>query len=59
MTGAGKTVYKGEWYVFFAKELREHFGIYLFQVLAPSQRMEYKFNPQFIERIDVNDFVYN
>ena len=59
MAGAGGKFYKGDCYVFSARELRQHFGIYLLRGLAPSPRKDYKFNPQFIERIDVNDFVYN
>ena len=59
MAGAGKKVYKGEWVIFSARELRQHFGIYLLQGLAPSPRIEYKFNPQCRDRIAGNDFVYN
>ena len=59
MSGAGKKVYKGGWYVFSARYLRHNFGIYLLQGLAPSPRIENKFNPQFRDRIAGNDFVYN
>ena len=59
MAGAGKKVYKGEWYVFYARELMQKFGIYLLQGLAPSPRIEYNFNPQCRDRIAGNDFVYN
>ena len=59
MVGAGKKVYKGEWDIFSAIELRQHFGIYLLQGLAPLPRIEYKFNPQCRDRIAGNDFVYN
>ena len=57
MSGAGKKVYKGEWDIFSAGELRQHFGIYLLQGLAPSPRIEYKFNPECRYRISGNDFV--
>ena len=45
MSGAGKKVYKGEWYVFSARYLRHNFGIYLLQGLAPSPRIENKLIP--------------
>ena len=59
MEGAGKKVYKGEWDVFSARELKQNFGIYLLQGLAPSPRIKYKFNPQCRDIIAGNDFVYN
>ena len=57
MAGAGKKVYKGEWDVFSARELRQNFGIYLLQGLAPSPRIKCKFNPQCRDRIAGNYFV--
>ena len=57
MSGAGKKVYKREWDNLSARELRQHFGICLFQGLAPSPRIEYKFNPQCRDIIAGNDFV--
>ena len=59
MAGAGKKVYKGEWYIFSYIYLRQHFGSYLLQGLAPSPRIEYKFNTQCRDIIAGNDFVYN
>ena len=59
ITGAGKKVYNVEWGVFSARESRQHFGIYLLQGLAPLPKIEYKFNPQYRDRITGNYFVYN
>ena len=59
MEGAGKKVYKGKWDIFSDRELRQNFGVYLLQGLAPSPRIEDKFNPQWRYRIAGNDFVYN
>ena len=59
MAGAGKKVYKGEWYILSAIDLRQHFGIYLLQVLASLPSIKYKLNTQCRDRIAGNYFVYN
>ena len=59
MSGAGKKVQKGGWDVFSARELRQHFVIYLLQGLAPSQKIKYKFNTQCRDIFSANSFVYN
>ena len=53
MAGERKWVYKGKWYIFYARELMQHFGIYLFQGLVVYPRIEYEFNPQCGDRIAV------
>ena len=59
MSGPGNKFYKGEWDIFSARELSRHFGIYLFQGIAPSPRIDYKFNTQCRDKIAGNYFVYN
>ena len=56
MDGAASTIYL-ELEPFKALELRQHFGLYILQGLAPSPRIEYKFNAQVKDRIAGNDFV--
>ena len=56
MAGASSTIYL-EFEPFKALELRQHFGLYVLQGLAPSPRIEYNFNSQYKDRIAGNDFV--
>ena len=44
---------------FSARELRKYFGIYLFNWLAPSPRMEQKFKLQSQDPVHGNDFIYH
>ena len=44
---------------FSARELRQHFGLYLFNGLAPSTRVEHKYKPQIQDPVHGNDFIYH
>ena len=47
------------WKPFSARELRQHFGLYLFNGLAPSPSVEQKFKPQSQDPFHGNDFIYH
>ena len=57
--GAGSTIYEDEWKEFTAREIRQHFGLYICQGLDPSNRVEKKFNPQRKDWLAGNDFVFD
>ena len=42
-----------------ALELRKHMGLYIFNGLSPSPRVQNKFYPQCQDEVHGNDFVYN
>ena len=44
---------------FSARELRQHFGLYLFNGLAPSPRVEQKFKPCIQDPVHRNGFIYH
>ena len=44
---------------FSARELRKHFGLYLFNQLAPSHRVKQKFKTQSQDPVHGNDFIYH
>jgi Transposase IS4/SAP domain len=43
---------------FTVDEIKKHLGIYILNGLSPSPRVEMKFNPQSIDEINGNDFVF-
>ena len=47
-----------DYHPFTNKELRQHIGIYIFNGLTPSLRVEQKFNPQRIDKLHRNNFIY-
>ena len=57
--GAGSTMYVDDRKPFTVTELRQRFGLYVLQWLAPSPCVEYKFEPQRRDLIAGNDMVYN
>ena len=58
LAGAGSTIYPN-WHPFDAKELRQHFGLYVLHGLSPTPRVEYKLRPQRVDWVGGNDFVYH
>ena len=48
-----------DWKPFNARELRQNFGLYLFNGLAPSPRAEQKFKPLSQDPVHGNDFIYH
>ena len=59
LAGAGKDgVCYPDFKDFTEKEIQQHIGLYVFQGLCPSPRIELKFNPQHRDKIHGNDFVY-
>ena len=56
--GEGGSCYY-DWKPFSARELRQHFGLYLFNGLAPSPRVEQKFKPQSQDPVHGNEFIYH
>ena len=44
---------------FSTRELQKNFGLYLFNGLDPSPRVEQKFKPQSQDPAHVNDFIYH
>jgi hypothetical protein len=56
--GAGSTIYKKGYKPFTAKEIRQHFGLYVLNGVSPSPRVEYKFRPQRVDRVAGNDFCF-
>ena len=60
LSGAGEGGYcYYDFKLFRARELRRHFGLYLFNGLAPSPSMEQKFKPQSQDPVHGNDFIYH
>ena len=56
---AGNSYYKGEYVAFSIDQIRKHScAFYIFHGLSPSPRVEYKFNPQRIDPVNGNDFIY-
>ena len=47
------------WKTFSVRVLRQYFGIYLFNGLAPSPRTEQKLKPQSQDPVHGNDFIYH
>ena len=56
--GEGGSCYY-DWTPFSARELRQHFGLYLFNGLASSPRVKKKFIPQSQDTVHGNDFIYH
>ena len=56
--GTGGTTYS-DYKEFSARELRQHFGLYIFNGLSPSPGIERKFKPQSADPIHGNDFIYH
>ena len=57
---AGNSYYKDEYIPFSIDQIRKHScAFYIFHGLSPSPRAEYKFNPQRIDPVNGNDFIYN
>lgn len=44
---------------FSENEIRQHIGLYMFNGISPSPRVEMKFRPQAIDPTNGNDFIYN
>ena len=60
LAGAGEGgSYYYDWKTFSARELQQHFGLYLFNGLDPSPRAEQKFKPQSQDSVHGNDFIYH
>ena len=60
LAGAGPdgTIYP-DFTPFTIKEVRQHLGLYIFNGLTPSPRVEYKFKPQREDVCHGNDFIYH
>ena len=56
--GKGGTPYS-DYKEILARELRQHFGLYIFNGLSPSPGIECKFKPQSVDPIHGNDFIYH
>ena len=56
--GAGVLIYK-YFTAFSIKEVRQHLGLYIFNGLTPSTRIECTFKPQQEDICHGNNFVYN
>ena len=56
--GEGGSCYY-DWKPLSARELRQRFGLYLFNGLAPSPRVEQTFKPQSQDLFHGNDFIYH
>ena len=56
--GEGGSCYH-DWRPFSAKELRKYFGLYIFNGLSPSPRVENKLRPQSEDQLHGNDFIYH
>ena len=59
LAGAGKS---GTYYIdfvpFSVEEIREHAGLYVFHVLSPSPRIEFKFRSQHKDKVCGNNFIH-
>ena len=44
---------------FVSKNLHHHLGIYIFHGIYPSPQVKVKFKPQRVDKVHVNDFIYN
>ena len=59
LAGAGEDgSYYRDFSVFTIKELRQHIGLYVFNGVAPTPRVEFKFKPQRSDTLFGNDFVF-
>jgi len=56
--GEGGTMYS-DWKPFTSRELRHHFGLYMFNGLSSSPTIERKFKPQIEDTVYSNDFIYH
>jgi len=56
--GEGRTMYS-DWKPFTIRELRQHFGLYIFSGLSPSPAIERKFKSQSEDSVQGSDFIYH
>ena len=57
LAGAGDTCYQ-DYKQFTAKEIQQHLGVYVLNGILPFPRVEYKFQPQQLDEVHGNDFVW-
>lgn len=59
LAGAGEVCYKNDgWHRFSICELRQHIGLYIWNGLNPSPRVEWKFSPQAKDPLHGSDFIH-
>ena len=57
--GEGGSGYYPTFKRFTMKEIRQHTGLYVWNELNPSPRVEYKFDPQVKNKLHGSDFIYD